>query len=151
MDGIVDKSSLGSSSSPLIKCIFHDCRAQRAAQFIDECQFLANRYMLYTGYSIGIDDCAVIPRKVVKSIVDNEFLKIDPRNPDVVVEDVKNKIMSLSKQQLSQNDNNGFMISVESGAKGSLFNVCQMTRLLGQQCINGKMLTDDMLQGTIFD
>ena len=43
------------------------------------------------------------------------------------------------------------MISVESGAKGSLFNVCQMIGLLGQQYINGKRLTDDMPQGTIFD
>ena len=43
------------------------------------------------------------------------------------------------------------MISVESGAKGSLFNVCQMTGLLGQQYINGKRLTDNMPQGTIFD
>ena len=43
------------------------------------------------------------------------------------------------------------MISVESGGKGSLFNVCQMTGLLGQQYMNGKRLTDDMPQGTIFD
>ena len=57
----------------------------------------------------------------------------------------------MSRQQLSQNDNNGFMIRVESGAKGSLFNKCQMTGLLGQQYINGKRLTDDRPQGTIFD
>ena len=86
--------------------------------------------MLYTGYSIGIDDCVVILKKVVKKIVDNEFLKTNSRNPDVVVEAVKNKIMNMSRQQLSQNDNNGFMISVEPGAKGSLFNVCQMIGLL---------------------
>ena len=89
MDGIIDESSLGSYSSSLIKCIFDDYGVQRAVQFIDECQLLANRYMLYTGYSIGIDDCVVIPKKIVKSIVD-EFLKADPLDPDVVVEDVKN-------------------------------------------------------------
>ena len=151
MDRIIDKSSLGSSSLSLIKCIFDDYGAQRAAQFIDECQFLANRYILYTGYSIGIDDCVVVPRKFVKSIIDNEFLKTDPLDPDVAVADVKNKVMNMSRQRLSQNDNNGFMISVESGAKGSLFNVCQMTGLLGQQYINGKRLTEDIPQRTIFD
>ena len=91
----------------------------------------------------------LIRRKVVKSIVDNEILKADSLNLDVAVEDVKNKIMNISRQQLSQNDNNGFMMSVESGAKGSLFNVRQMTGLLGQQYINDKRLTDDMPQGTI--
>ena len=107
--------------------------------------------MLYTGYSISIDDCVVIPRKVVKSIVDNDFLKANPLNPDVSVEDVKNKIMNMSRQQMSQNNNNGFMRTVGSGAKESLFNVCQATGLLGQQYINRKKLTDGMLQGTIFD
>ena len=73
--------------------------------------------MLYTGYSIGIDDCVVIPRKFVKSVEDNEFLKVDSLDSDVAVEDVKNKIMNMSEQQLNQNDNNGFMVSVESGGK----------------------------------
>ena len=59
--------------------------------------------------------------------------------------------MNMSRQELSQNDNNVFMISVESGAKGSLFNVRQMDGLLGQQCINGKRLTNAKPQGTIFD
>ena len=107
--------------------------------------------MLYTGYSIGINDCMVIFRRVLKSKVDNEFLKTDLLDPDVVVENVENKVMNMSKQQLSQNDNSGFMISVGSGTKGSLFNVCQMTRLLAQQYINKKRLIDDMPQGTIFD
>ena len=59
----------------MIKYIFDDYGAQTAVQFIGECQFLANRYMLYIGYSIGIDDCVVIPRKIVKSIVDNDIFK----------------------------------------------------------------------------
>ena len=92
-----------------------------------------------------------IPRKVVKSTVVNEFLKADSLDPDVMVENNKNKVMNMSGQLLSQNDNNGFMISIGSEAKESLFNVCQMTGLLGQQYINGKRLTDDMPQGTIFD
>ena len=151
MDGIIDKSSLGSSSLSLMKCIFDNYGTQRAAQFIDKCQFLANRYMLYTGYSIGIDDYVVIPKKVVKMIADNEFLKANPLDPDAAVEDVKNKIMKMPRQQLSQNDNNGFIISLGSGPKGSLFNVWQMTGLLRQQYINGKRLTNDAPQETIFD
>ena len=55
MDEIIDKSSLVSSSSSLMKCIFDNYVAQRAAQFIDEYQFLSNRYMLYIGHSISID------------------------------------------------------------------------------------------------
>ena len=57
----------------------------------------------------------------------------------------------MSREQLNQNDKNCFMIRLESGAKGSLLNVFQMTGMLGQQYINGKRLTDDMWQWTIFD
>ena len=103
--------------------------------------------MLYSGYSIGIDGCVVIPKKVVKIIV-HEFLKADPLDPGVAVEDVKNKVMTMSRQHLSQNDNNSFIISVDSGAKGNLFNVCEMT---GLQYINGKSLIDGRPQETIFD
>ena len=42
MDWIINKSSLGSSSLSLIKCIFGNYGAQRAAQFIDKCQFLVH-------------------------------------------------------------------------------------------------------------
>ena len=56
----------------------------------------------------------VISRKAVKSIVDNEFLEADPLNPHIALEDVKNKTMSMSRQQLSKNNNNGFMITLES-------------------------------------
>ena len=135
----------------MIKYIFDDYGAQRVTQFIDKCQFLANRFVLYTGYSIGINDCVVIPKKVVKGIVDNGFLKSDPLDSDAAVEDVKNKVTNISRHLLTQNDNNGSMMSVESGANGNLFNVCQMTGLLGQQYINGKRLTDGISQGTIFD
>ena len=79
----------------MIKYIFDDYGAQRVTQFIDKCQFLANRFVLYTGYSIGINDCVVIPKKVVKGIVDNGFLKSDPLDPDAAVEDVKNKVTNI--------------------------------------------------------
>ena len=78
----------------------------------------------------------MIPREVVESIVNKEFSKVSVgQGPDtVVIENLKNKVMNMSKEQLSQDDDNGFMISV----KGSLFNVCQMTEMVRQQYINGK-------------
>ena len=82
----------------------------------------------------------MIPREVVESIVNKEFSKVSVgQGPDtVVIENLKNKVMNMSKEQLSQDDDNGFMISV----KGSLFNVCQMTEMVRQQYINGKRLTE---------
>ena len=43
--------------------------------------------MLYTGYSIGIDDYVVIPKRVVKNIGNKDF----SRGPNTVIENVKNR------------------------------------------------------------
>ena len=43
--------------------------------------------MLYTGYSIGIDDYVVISKRVVKNIGNKEF----SRGPNTVIENVKNR------------------------------------------------------------
>ena len=51
--------------------------------------------------------------------------------------------MGIAKQKLCRNGQvNEFMVSVKSGAKGTLFNVCQMTGMLGQQYINSARLSD---------
>ena len=59
--GLADSDLLGSPSSSILKCLFEDYGPQLAGNFIDECQFISNRYMLYTGYSGGVDDCIAIP------------------------------------------------------------------------------------------
>ena len=43
------------------------------------------------------------------------------------------------------------MISVGSGAKGILFNMCQVPGFLGKQYINGKRQTENLSKGAIFD
>ena len=51
--------------------------------------------------------------------------------------------MGIAKQKLCRNGQvNGFMVSVKSGAKGSLFSVFQMAGMLGRQYINGARLSN---------
>ena len=54
--------------------------------------------------------------------------------------------MGMAKQKLCRHGQvNGFMVSVKSGAKESLFNLRQMTGMLGQQYINGARLSDPIM------
>ena len=143
--GIADKNILGSSSSLIFKCLFNDCGPQVVSKFTDECQFLSNCYMLYTGYSIGIDNCVTISRQTIEKVVQGSLPPDADDLPEhcllIYLSNVKDKVMGMAKQQLSSSTfKNGFMTSVNSGAKGSLFNVCQMTEMLAQQYINGERL-----------
>ena len=59
--------------------------------------------------------------------------------------------MGLDKQKLCRYSQvNGFMVSVKSGAKGSLFNLCQMTGMLGQQHINSARLSNPSMAAQDF-
>ena len=142
--GVANKNVLRSSSSSILKCLFDDYGPKVAGKFIDECQFLSNRYMLYTGYSIGIDDCVTISRQTIEKVVQGSLLPDADDLPKhvllIYLNNTKDKVMGMAKQQLSSMSKNGFMTSVNSRAKGSLFNVCQMTGMLAQQYINGERL-----------
>ena len=54
--GLADSDLLGSPSSSILKCLFDVYGPQLAATFIGQCQFMSNRYMLYTGYCPGVDN-----------------------------------------------------------------------------------------------
>ena len=143
--GVADKNILGSSSSSIFKCLFDDCGPQVVSKFTDECQFLSNCYMLYTGYSIGIDDCVTIFRQTIEKVVQGSLPPDADDLPEhcllIYLSNVKDKVMGMAKQQLSSSTfKNEFMTSVNSGAKGRLFNFCQMTEMLAQQYINGERL-----------
>ena len=103
--------------------------------------------MFYTGYSIDVDDCVAIPRATTEKVVNYSIRSDIEEQPEhFIIEQLNNakdRIMGMAKQKLCRHGQvNGFMVSVKSGAKGSLFNLYQMTGMLGQQYINGARLSD---------
>ena len=103
--------------------------------------------MFYTGYSIDVDDCVAIPRATIEKVVNDSIRSDIEEQPEHFIleqlNNAKDRIMGMAKQKLCRHGQvNGFMVSVKSGAKGSLFNLCQMTGMLGQQYINGARLSD---------
>ena len=120
-------------------------------QFINNIQFLANEYLLYHGFSIGLKDCLINNKKetvestVQKAIMKAKNINMNVKNPYIKEVYTRYSLIAARDMGLSisrncmANDNN-FRIAVESAAKGQLFNLCQISSCLGQTDVLGKRI-----------
>ena len=148
--GAIKKTNLGSSHKSFITLFFHEYGEQRCMRFINEVQFLANRYLLLVGFTVGISDCLVSKKNEIASCVSRSFLKaksIEEHTHDERIREIyisyalsgaRDTGMSIAKNALSES--NHFVSTVVSGAKGDYFNIAQITGLLGQQNLNGRRI-----------
>jgi DNA-directed RNA polymerase beta' subunit len=157
-EGAVNKANLKGGHSSLI-CVLHKYYSNQVAmQFVNDVQFLANEYMLYYGFSIGIGDC-VMTRDAgnIDSIVAKCLLEAHEYSTTIKNERVREaKInlclskardigMRISKESLSKDNN--FVKTVTAGSKGDYFNIAQVMGLLGQQNISGHRIEPQLNQG----
>jgi DNA-directed RNA polymerase beta' subunit len=146
IDGCINKQNISSIILNLQKEYPEDV----VYSFINNCQFISNSYLSYYGFSIGISDC-IIP-STIRSKIDSNTIKrfhqlkekTNHIDTDAVKEftimtelnTVRDEGMKLAKDSF-QNDNN-MICCVDSGSKGDLFNVTQISSMMGQQCVLGR-------------
>jgi DNA-directed RNA polymerase beta' subunit len=159
-EGALDKSALGSTATSLIQVINKEYGPDAAASFIDGVQFVSNNWILLTGFSIGIEDCLVqgeeqkekIADVIQKCYIEAEGIKSTTSHPGIrevritaALSKAKDIGLKIAKDAL-QEDNN-FLSTVKSGAKGDWFNIAQITGLLGQQNLMGKRVSPSLNNG----
>ena len=159
-EGTLDKTCLGTSVGSIIHCLYKEYGVDRAAKFIDEVQFICNRWILVSGFSIGLGDCMVQGEKsrelvedvIKKCYVEAEVVKRTTANPLIqeirimgALSKARDVGMRISKEALDPE--NGFIKTVKSGSKGDSFNVAQMSALIGQQDVEGKRVKPCMSNG----
>jgi len=148
-EGTIGKSNLCSVKS-ILAFLFRNYGETRAMEFLNQVQFMAMEYLLYHGFSIGIDDCKVTKRDEIQANISQAFLKAksieehtkDPKIREIYVlyalSNARDTGMAIAQKALSSDNN--FLASVQSGAKGDYFNIAQITGLLGQQNLNGERI-----------
>jgi len=160
VEGTLDKNTLGSVHNSLIQIIHKDYGADKAAEFIDSIIFLTNQWLLYDGFSIGLDDCMVQGEDKVEEIrhvlsscyIEAEGIKQTTQNPLICEARItgalsKAKDMGLKIAKNALRPTNNFISTVKSGAKGDFFNIAQITGLLGQQNVTGKRVAYTLNNG----
>ena len=161
--GILKKGSIEKKMSSLIvHIIFKDFGYKVAQRYLNNLQKIITRYMVRSGFSVGISDL-IVPndmrdrnediiincKKEVVDIARQIHLNIFENVSKGVSELYEAKIQSLlgkttkkieseTEKVLTKDNRVNFM--VKSGSKGKATNICQMSCLLGQQMVDGKRI-----------
>lgn len=144
--GVLEKRLIGS----LIKILYKDYGETTVYNFINNIQFITNKFLVEQGFTINASDCLKnheaaidiqntlestwIKAEAVQKVTKNSF--IAEQKLMQTLNSCTDQCMRKSKDALSPHNN--FKTAEESGSKGSIFNICQITSLLGQQTIDGK-------------
>lgn len=154
--GQVDKSVSGK----ILQAIHSDYGAKEAERYMNDLQIIISRYLIKSGFSVGVSDLVVHPdivkrnQDAIKKAVTDE-IELAKRVHLNILDDVSGNLSevyegkvstiggALDKQVINNTVNtldyntNRVLFMVTSGAKGSDTNIKQMMCCLGQQNIDG--------------
>jgi DNA-directed RNA polymerase II subunit RPB1 len=161
-NGIVKSGQVSKKESAgIMQAIHSEFGATETARYINDLQYITSRFLIKTGFSVGVSDMLLHPdlqkknhdrivkvfedevelmRKVHLNILDDkgtgDFASVFEGEARKLLKTADDEIMKQTSDTLSpQNNRVKFMVS--SGAKGKAFNIKQMMCLLGQQDIEG--------------
>jgi DNA-directed RNA polymerase II subunit RPB1 len=170
--GQIDKSIIESESCGLIQRICNDFGNVASADFIDNIQYIINEYMKQSSFSVGVSDLIADKEtnekvsKIIeetkinaKEVIDQTYLGIFENNTSRTNHDAfeaelftiantgRETIESICVKSLDQN--NRFVVMVNSGSKGKKVNIVQMMSCLGQQSVENKRVPYGFDQRTL--
>lgn len=162
ISGIIDKNVFHSMSQGILPVIFHDYNPFEVRRFLDNLQRMVCRWLLSSGFSVGISDLVVdtttkdklkdiILKMKEKAYGELEKVRNDKMENNSIMnnhEYFEQSMMNILNGATSSIEKNGLenvnhisnrMINmVQSGSKGKPTNVAQMIACVGQQNVDGK-------------
>lgn len=146
--GPLCKKSVGASNSSIIHWIWKES-VEYALYILSEIQQITDRWLPTHGFTMGISDCiASSSDAIAKTLIETrtKVSKIvqstDSLNKtEGEINNVLNNAMAvgpkLAEGSMMKGDRNALNIMRNSGAKGSVINLAQITAFVGQQNIRG--------------
>jgi DNA-directed RNA polymerase beta' subunit len=158
VEGTLGKINLGSSHTSIVKILSKEYNSYLSCEFVDNVQYITNNWLPGQGFSVGLDDCLIskdkeleINESIEKCFIEAKGAESTTYNPifkevringalakarDVGLRIAKNAMITREAVRPGEKSN-GFLDTVNSGSKGAVFNLTQMTGLLGPQNLKG--------------
>lgn len=146
-EGQIKKAHLGKGHQTITRILAKEYDDDTAITFVNNVQFLANAFLLYHGFSVGISDCLTTHDHEIKTIIARSMIEAENAGSDTIDETIREARISralgrardigmrLAKNSLDKN--NRFLDTITAGSKGDFFNIAQIGGLLGQQNVKG--------------
>ncbi len=161
--GTIDEKAVGAFKGIIIDEIVRKYGTEKAKEFIDQMTHLAIRAIMFTGFTIGIDD-EDIPQEAIEQIKEviaeaerrvEELIKayregnLEPmpgRSLEETLEMMIMRELGKARDQAGKiagkflGMDNAAVIMAVSGARGSMLNLTQMAACIGQQSVRGERI-----------
>jgi DNA-directed RNA polymerase II subunit RPB1 len=160
LEGAINKAQLGQGHNTLIHVIHKEYGIDACADLINNCQFLPNQFLLHRSFTVGIKDCIADISSQTEEIAYKCFIEAKDTETTIsherirelkicaILDKARDMSMKLAKSEmLKKGNDNAFVDTVTSGAKGEYFNLAQITSMLGQQMHLGKRIQKSMNRG----
>ena len=148
--GRLNKKTLGTAPGGVVQSIFQDYGHDMCHKFVADLQRVANRYILFSGFSVGIADCVIsnfghekVLESVTRAFTHSDAIRSAMENSTTDPEAVESAINRVASGVMLQSGEcardfltmpgNRFQQMVLSGSKGSDINLSQVCGCLGQQ------------------
>lgn len=156
-EGAVNKKNLGGTQHSIQRLLYKEYPEQVCLDFVNNVQWLANEFLLYRGFTVGIGDCIATKTDEIQSVIARCFTEAEGiedvtsnsfiREAKVIMALNKAKDVGMKIARDAFSKDNNFLDTVQSGSKGGYFNIAQITGLLGQQNIAGARVQPQLNQG----
>ena len=163
VQGKIDSKIMNTGSRGLIHIIYNDYGVKVAQRFLDDLQNIVTRFLVLTGFSVGIGDLVADSdtNEQIKNVIVKTKKQVSKLNQqvhqkifeniisDTLEEEFEKKVNNLLNKAISDagkiglkslKNNNRMVNMVSAGSKGKTINIAQMIACLGQQNVDGKRI-----------
>lgn len=163
VSGVITKDHLGSSHGSIIQVLMKDYGQDVTVNFLTDVYNVMREWLDVRGFSVGLDDCFLTgtdsdkliqyevqrAKMLVRSMgwKMNDPLEEERREKQIIayLNTAKGLGARISEENLPPG--NAFNVMAKSGAKGSTFNIAQITGILGQQFVQGQRMPETISGG----
>ncbi len=163
VQGTIDDATVGAFGGEIVDTIMKAHGPTRARVFINEVASLAMRSIMHFGFSLGIDNES-IPEEAseqIDEVIENAYERVEElirtyeagemeslpgRTVDETLEMKISQALGRARDSAGEiaeenfEEDNPAVIMAESGARGNLLNLTQMTACVGQQHVRGERI-----------
>lgn len=157
LEGALAKGNLGQAHNSIVHVLYKEYGMDCSIDFLNNCQFITNQYLVHRSFSVGIRDCVSTIAHMNDDVAYKCFEEVRQIQSTISHQAIcelrtiaalnkgRDETMKLAKQNLSPD--NAFVATVTSGSKGEYFNISQITSMLGQQMHMGKRIEPTLNRG----
>lgn len=172
VQGILDRANLGEGSGLLLRNLHQKYGPERTIDMLEKIFRLGIQYLMYRGFTTGIGDTDLAPAVWVQ--VNEKLDEAEARVTELIQEYAEEKLEALPGRTLEEtleikileilnkarntagkivseaaDQSSHTLIMAESGARGNIINLAQMSACVGQQAMRGKRIDKGYYQRTL--